>query len=145
MMHGFKILSTVLAVGVAVLCSCEFDLDPAPVSEFSNKLQIGTGLNASNPFELAGQGAMFSGVKPLTLTFRLESADDMLGSAVVMDIEKNSGIAYEPYATQTYPNPQSSGHIFLASFSIADAGSYRATGILQKGSKSVGSAVFTVR
>jgi hypothetical protein len=113
-------------------------------SGFSNKLSLGTGQSTSNPFNLTGEGVSFTGT-PLTLYWRLESQDDMAGSQVTIDIKKLSGTAYAPYKSQTYANPSTYGHIMVSAISIDSAGSFRATGILATGSKTVSSVDFTVQ
>ena len=108
--------------------------------EYSNSLNFGTGLNPTNLFELTGVGTVFA--KSTTIYFRLESQDDMGGSAVKIQINKGDGSLYNSF---TYTNPQSYGHILLSYFSIPDAGSYTATGILVTGNKSVASQNLTIQ
>lgn len=106
-------------------------------------MTLGTGLNASNPFLLVGEGTSFTGV-PATIYFRLESADDMGGSAVNIAIGKNMSGAYLADTTINYPSIQSYGHIFLSAFTLRTIGSYRATGGLATGNKTIASVDFTV-
>jgi hypothetical protein len=110
--------------------------------EFSNKLTLGTGLNPSNLFQLTGEGTTFS--KNIPIFFRLESKDDMAGSAVRIKIELKTNGTYSESKTFDYPNPQSYGHILLSSFTLDAAGSFRATGILVAGSKTVATKEFVV-
>jgi hypothetical protein len=114
---------------------------------FSNKLTLGTGLSSANPFNLTGVGISFPGgaLLPLTLYWRLESSDDMAGSNVTIEIKKLSNATYSSYKSQTYPSAQNYGHIMVSSISIDSAGSFRATGILVTGNKTVSSIDFTVQ
>jgi hypothetical protein len=131
-----KIFSILLISMVVISCSKKSD---STSSEFSNKLTLGTGLNSSNLFELTGTGTSF--VVNTYIYFRLESVDDMGGSKVRIKIDKQDGTAYNSI---DYPNPQSYGHIFLSSFMITAPGSYKATGILVTGTKTIASVNFTV-
>ncbi len=108
-------------------------------NEFSNKLTLGTGLNPNNLFELTGAGTSFTA--STAIYFRLESADDMAGSAVRLKIDQQDGT---PISSQDYPSLQSYGHIYLSNFTITRTGSYTATGILVTGLKTVASINFTV-
>lgn len=121
-----------------LLVSCKKTTDNT--SEFSNSLQFGTGLNPSNLFELVGVGTVFA--KSTLIYFRLESQDDMGGSSIKIQINKGDGSIYNSF---TYANLQSYGHIFLTGFSIPDAGSYTATGILVTGNKTVASQNLTIQ
>ena len=107
-------------------------------SAYSNSLQLGTGMNAAT-FQLIGVGTSFAAES--TIYFRLESSDDMEGSEVKIQIDKQDGT---PFNTFTFSNPQSYGHIFMSSFSIGDPGNYKATGILTKGTKTIASTNFTI-
>jgi len=128
-----------LLITLAVV-SCSKKSDSPSASAYSNKLALGTGLNPSNPFELTGVGTTF--LVSSVIYFRLESADDMGGSKIRIQIDKQDGT---PYSTvPDYDNPQSYGHIFLSGFSLPDKGSYKATGILVTGLKTVASVNFTL-
>jgi hypothetical protein len=112
-------------------------------SEFSNKLTLGTGMNG---FNLVNEGTAFTRISAnATIYFRLESAADMAGSSVTITIEKNLSGTWSNFTSFTFPNPQSYGHILLSNFSLTDAGSFRATGILTTGSATVASKDFTVQ
>jgi hypothetical protein len=113
-------------------------------SDFSNKLGLGTGLNPANLFQLSGEGTSFTGA-PVSIYFRLESKDDMGGSAVRIAIAKMAGSSYVADTSFTFQNPQSYGHIFLSSFTLSTAGSYQATGVLVTGNKTIASKAFTVQ
>jgi hypothetical protein len=112
-------------------------------SDFSNKLGLGTGLNPANLFQLIGEGTSFAA--PATIYFRLESKDDMGGSAVKIAIAKMVGSSYVADTSFTFQNPQSYGHIFLSTFTLGSAGSYQATGVLIAGNKTVASKAFIVQ
>ncbi|MCX6244711.1 MAG: hypothetical protein NTU98_08400 [Bacteroidetes bacterium] len=134
-----KIFFLMLISLVAISCSKKSD-DTTSSSEFSNSLTLGTGLNQSNPFELTGAGTSFP-VSSL-IYFKLVSADDMGGSKIRIQIDNQNGT---PYTTiPDYDNPQSYGHIFISGFSLPDAGSYKATGILVNGTKTIASVNFTL-
>jgi hypothetical protein len=97
-------------------------------------------------FTILNEGTTFT--RPganVTIYFRLESAADMGGSNVTILVETNSSGTWSNYNSFTFTNPQSYGHIFLSSFSIPDAGSFRATGILVTGSATIASKAFTVQ
>jgi len=117
-----------------VSCSKKSDTS----SEFSNKITLGTGFT-SNYMDLVGVGTSFT--VSTSIYFRLESADDMGGSTVRIKIDKQDGTAFNSI---DYPSPQSYGHIMLSSFVINTPGSYKATGILVTGMKTVASINFTV-
>jgi hypothetical protein len=112
-------------------------------SDFSNTLGLGTGLNPANLFQLSGEGTSFTA--PASIYFRLESKDDMGGSAVKIAITKMAGSSYVADTSFTFQNPQSYGHIFLSSFTLSTAGSYQATGVLVTGNKTIASKAFTVQ
>jgi len=130
----FFLLLITLAVG-----SCSKKSDSTSSPEFTNKLTLGTGLNPSNLFQLTGEGTSFS--TSATIYFRLESADDMAGSAVRLKIDQQDGTSV---FSRDYPSPSSYGNIFLSNFTLPRAGSYVATGILVTGLKTVASINFTV-
>jgi len=112
-------------------------------SGFSNKLTLGTGMNG---FSIVNEGTSFTRIGGnVTIYFRLESAADMAGSSVTIKIEKQSSGTWSSYNSFTFTNPQSYGHIVLSSFSMPDAGSFRADGILATGSVSVASKDFMVQ
>ena len=130
-----KIFFLLLITLAVVSCSKKSDTS----SEFTNSLTLGTGLNPNNLFELTGAGTSFTA--PAVLYFRLESANDMAGSAVRLKIDQQDGT---PIFSQDYPSPSSYGHIFLSNFTLTRTGSYVATGILVDGLKTVASINFTV-
>lgn len=112
-------------------------------SGFSNKLTLGTGMNG---FDLVNEGATFirTGAK-VTVYFRFESAADMAGSNVIVKVEKNTSGTWSDDTSFTFTNPQSYGHILLSSFSLSNAGSFRASGILATGNVAIASKEFTVQ
>jgi hypothetical protein len=128
-----------LVLVVLAIASCSKKSDSTTTTGFSNKLELGTGLNPSNLFQLTGVGTTFK--LGGTIYFRLESADDMGSSAVRIQIDKQDGTAV---ATYDYPSIQSYGHIFLSTFSVEVPGNYKATGILLTGNKTIASASFVV-
>jgi hypothetical protein len=133
-----KIFLLLLIALSVVSCSKKSEVSS---SGYTNKLAFGTGLNPSNLFELVGVGTSFpvSGL----IWFRLESADDMAGSKVRIQIKNSSGILFE--SPPDFDNSQSYGHIFLSAFSGPSvAGSYTATGILVTGNKTIATLNFTM-
>jgi hypothetical protein len=97
-------------------------------------------------FTLINEGTAFTRLGAnVTIYFRLESAIDMGGSNVTIKVEKESSGTWSDYNSFTFTNPQSYGHILLSAFSMPDAGSFRATGILATGSVTVASKAFTVQ
>ena len=130
----FLLLLVVLAIA-----SCSKKSDDSTTPAYSNKLELGTGFNPTNLFELTGKGTTFS--LQSGIYFRLESADDMAGSAVRIQIDTQTGTAV---ATYDYPSIQSYGHIYLSTFSVEVPGNYKATGILVNGNKTIASVNFVV-
>ncbi|MDP4281004.1 MAG: hypothetical protein Q8867_02540 [Bacteroidota bacterium] len=130
---------TFLLLSILMLFGCSKKSDDSTTSEYSNKLQLGKGLNVTNFFELTGVGTTFEA--NALIYFRLESSSDMSGSDVKIQIDKQDGSSYN---SLTYTNTQNYGHIFLSSFIINDPGTYKATGILIKNSKTVASTNFTI-
>lgn len=113
--------------------------------QYSNKLTLGTGADYSK-FLITGESSSFNRVGgSAQIYWRLESTADMGGSAVNIKIEKQSGSSYVNDTTFTYSNPQSSGHIMISNFSFAQAGNFRATGILAEGSVTIASQNFSVQ
>ena len=105
-------------------------------SEFSNSLVLGTGMSG---FAIVGEKTTFS--DSTMIYWRLESADDMKGSTVEIQVSKSgSGVG-----TFSFPNPQSYGHIMLSGFyHTFGKGSFRATGKLVTGGKTVAFKDYTV-
>ncbi len=132
-----KLFSFVILALTIAGCSKSSDDN---TSEFSNKLQFGTGLNPSNLFELVNMGTVFP--RSTQIYFRLESQDDMGGSDIMLQIKKSDGSVYNSF---TYASIQSYGHIFLTAFVIPDAGNYTAYGILVTGNKTVASSPLTIQ
>jgi hypothetical protein len=134
------------ALALLVTCSaCKKDDPASSTDQYSNKLTLGTGMNASN-FTLTGEGSVFtrSGAAA-TIYYRLESAADFGGAGVSLKIEKQSGSSYTVVGTYPYANPQNYGHIIMSAFNVADIGSYRATGLLTATSAVVATTTFTVQ
>ena len=127
-------------IGLAIITGCSKSDDNSSNS-FSDKLTIGNGMNASN-FTLIAEGTSFLSTD--ILYFRLESKDDMAGSAIQIKIENNNGGVYSLKNTIEIANPQSYGHILISNISTLAAGQYRLTGILKANSKSVASVNITV-
>ncbi len=143
-----RLYTIVLLVIAAVsFSSCKKDEDPASsnnTSQYSNKLTLGTGMNATN-FTLSGETTTFTRVGgTVPIFYRLESAADLGGAAVSIKIEKQTGGTYTTVVTYPYTNPQAYGHIIMAAFALGDAGSYRATGLLTVAGTVIASVNFTV-
>ena len=135
-------LGCVLLFTTLLLISGCKDNSTEATDEFSNILTLGTGLNPQNLFQLTGEGTTFT--KNTPIFFRLESKDDMAGSTVRIKIELKTNGTYSENKSFDYPNPQSYGHILLSSFTLDAAGSYRATGILVTGNKTIVTKEFVV-
>jgi len=136
------LLMTVLLMLQLSGCAKE-DSSTSPDSSADN-LTLGTGINPSNLFELVGEGTTFKGVN-VDIYWRLESKDDMTGSAVKIKIEKLVSGVYSIFQTNSYSSTQNNGHIMISSFSLPQTGSFRATGILVATNKSIASRDFTVQ
>ena len=80
-----------------------------------------------------------------TIYWRLESANDMGGSAVNIKIEKLSGTNYVTDTVASFPSTQSYGHIMISNISLQHTGSFKMTGILVNGNIAVASTNFTVQ
>lgn len=123
---------------------CKKDESNPVEDEFSNNLIIGTGVDYSK-FAISGEGTSFTKIGPsLTLYWRLESKNDMQGSAVKIKIEKQNAGVYAAYTEFSYNAAQDYGHIMISSFSLTESGSYKATGILVNGTVNVASKEFTI-
>jgi len=110
--------------------------------QFSNKLTLGTGMNG---FTINGETTNFSRIGGNAIIYwRLESAADMAGSAVRIDISKQSTSGWTSETSFNFPSTQNYGHIMLSSFFLTSAGNYRATGVLVTGNVTVASKDFTV-
>jgi len=137
-----KYFAFILLFSVSILFNGCKEKSTESGDEYSNKLTLGTGLNPANLFQLTGEGTNFN--KNVPIFFRLESKDDMAGSAVKIKIEVKSNGTYSDHKSFDFPNPQSYGHILLSSFTLDAAGSYRASGILTAGNKSIATKEFVV-
>ncbi len=140
--------SLICIVALALTCmfsSCDEDEPSASISKFTNKLTLGTGTNASNSV-LSGEGTAFRGLGGVAVIYwRLESAADFAGAGVSLKIEKRSGSTYTTVGTYPYATPSNYGHVVVSSISLADAGTFRATGLLTETSAEVASTMFTVQ
>ena len=125
-----------LLITLAVV-SCEKE-EGVNDDAWKDKLTLGTGFT-SNYMDLVGVGTSFTA--STAIYFRLESELDIGGSNVRIKIDKQDGTAFNSF---DYVNPQSYGHILLSSFVIDTPGSYKATGILVTGLKTVASINFSV-
>jgi len=123
----------------AISFGCKKSSSDSSTSEFSNNIQLGTGVNSANPFILTGVGTTF--LAETAIYFRLESQDDMAGSAVKIQVNRSNGSLYNSF---NYTNPQSYGHIMVSSFTISELGSFTVTGILVNGNKSIAGINITV-
>jgi hypothetical protein len=130
-----KLLFVLLGIVILSGCSKKSTTD----NPYSNSLQLGTGINPTNLFDLTGTGTSFNASS--LIYFRLESADDQGGSSIKLQINKQDGTSYNSY---TYPALQNYGHIFISSFSIPDPGNYTVTGIIVTGNKTVASLGVTI-
>ena len=136
-----SILTTVLLI--SLLAGCKKDDSSTNSTQYTDNLKLGTGMSAST-FTITGETSTFVGTPNNMIYWRLESKDDMAGSAVSIKIEKNSGGTYTTAGSFPFTNPQSYGHIMMSAFLWSTTGSYRATGILSATNKIVATANFTV-
>jgi len=140
--------SLIIIAATALACafsSCNEDEGSSGVSTFTNKLTLGTGANASNS-ALTGEGTAFRGLGGVAVIYwRLESASDFGGAGVSLKIEKHSGNSFTTIGTYPYATPKNYGHVVVSSISLADAGTFRATGLLTETSAEIASTTFTVQ
>ncbi len=128
-----------------VLMSCSEDEAATGVTQFTDRLTLGTGANASNT-ALTGESSAFISLGGVAVIYwRLESATELGGAGVALKIEKKSGSNYTLIGSYPYASPRSYGHIVISSISLADAGTFRATGLLTSTATEVASTTFTVR
>jgi hypothetical protein len=144
-MTRFAFILTGVLLLLMSLSGCKKDDASTNADQFTDKLTVGLGLNSTNLFQLVGEGSTFTYTPNLAIYWRLESKDDMAGSTVTIKIEKLTNGTYATVQSIPYPNPQSYGHIMLSTFPITATGSYRATGILATGNKTVATCTFTVQ
>ena len=144
-MTRFAIILTGVLLLLLSFSGCKKDDASTNADQYTDKLTVGLGLNSANLFQLVGEGSTFTYTSNLMIYWRLESKDDMGGSSVTIKIEKLTSGTYTTVQSIPYPNPQSYGHIMLSSFPVTTTGSYRATGILTTGTKTVATCTFTVQ
>jgi hypothetical protein len=134
----------VLVLG-SLLISCGEDDSASAVPTFINKLTLGTGANASNS-ALTGEATAFRALGGVAVIYwRLESATDFAGAGVSLKIEKRSGDTFTTIGSYPYATSKNYGHVVVSSISLADAGTFRATGVLTESSTDVASTTFTVQ
>lgn len=134
----------ILVASSALLClSCAKDDEPTSVVQFSNKLTLGTGTNVSNS-ALTGETSEFRALGGVAVIYwRLESMTDFEGASVSLKIEKLTSGNYTPI--DTHQTAASYGHVVVSSISLANAGSFRATGFITSTSTEVASTTFAVK
>jgi hypothetical protein len=133
------VLTSFLLLSTCIFC----EKNPSSSDTFKNELTLGTGMSG---FQLTGVSTTFTLAGGSQQIFwRLESAADMAGSDVTISLEKISGGAFVSYKSFPYPHVQDYGHIMLSSFTVTEPGSYRATGILVTGNKTVSQVSFSVQ
>jgi hypothetical protein len=137
---------TILAIVLfmSLIAGCKKDDAGTNSDQFTDNLKLGTGMNASN-FTLAGETTSFTASPNNMIYWRLESKDDMAGSAVTIKIEKNTGGTLSASASFPFSNPQSYGHIMISAFPWNQTGNYRASGILTASGKVVATRDFTAQ
>ncbi len=132
------------AIGILIisLISCSVD-GLFGSSDFRNRLTFGTGVDSADPYQLAGETDSFSNTRR-PIYWRLESEDDMEGSAVIIELEKlDDGDYHRPFRFR-FDNPQSHDHIMVANFYWGLTGRYIATAILEDGNKVIASKELSV-
>ncbi len=127
------------------LLSCSEDEPATGVLQFTDRLTLGTGANASNT-SLTGESSAFISLGGVAVIYwRLESAAELDGAGVALKIEKKSGSNYTLIGTYPNASPHNYGHFVISSISLADAGTFRATGLLTSTATEVASTTFTVQ
>ena len=135
-------LAVLFVAGIVLLmgASCN-DKSTNSSSEFSNSLILGAGMSG---FNIIGEATTFS--DSTMIYWRLESADDMKGSTVEIQVSKSGASGYQSVGTFPFTNPQTYGHIMLSGFyHTFGKGSFRATGKLVTGGKTVATKDYTVK
>jgi hypothetical protein len=136
----------IFLLGLTIVLTCckkeEKDTENE-TDQYSNKITLGTGMSG---FNITGEATTFYLIGgSLNIYWRLESKDDMAGSQVRILISKSISSTYQTIDTIDYNNPQSYGHIMLSSYPHTyGAGSFKATGILLTGSKTIASKEYIV-
>lgn len=134
--------SILFASGVIILAAAGCNSGSSTKSDtFSDSLMLGTGMNG---FNITGETTTFT--SDALIYWRLESKDDMGGSTVEIQISKSGSSGFEQVNVIPYTNPQNYGHIMLSSFKHTyGPGSFRATGKLVTGGKTVAYKNYTVQ
>ncbi len=126
-----------LAIVILACMGCNSGSSTDSDSDFKNSLTLGTGMLG---FEITGETTTFSNDQ--VIYWRLESKDDMGGSSVDIVITKDGA----QVGLVTFPNPQTYGHIMLSGYKHTyGTGSFRATGKLVTGGKTVAYKDYTVK
>ena len=87
-------------------------------SEFVNKLQFGSGINAQTK-ALTGVATTFTSTTD-SIYFRLDTKDDQAGRKIRLKFKKGSDLT----DTKEFPSVQSFGHLFNSKFARPQAGAY---------------------
>jgi hypothetical protein len=111
--------------------------------DFENRLSFGTGIDFADPYQLTEETDSFSNTRR-PIYWRLESEDDMEGSAVIIELEKLDDGDYPRPFRFRFDNPQSHDHIMVANFYWELTGRYMATAILEDGNKVIASKELSV-
>ena len=135
----------IVAAALMSLSACKKDDPASAVDQYTNKLTVGSGMNASN-FTLIGEGSALARTGPVTTVYyRLESAADFAGAGITIKVEKQTGSTYTAVASYPYSNPQAYGHIIMSAFAVVETGTYRATGMITATSAVVATTEFIVQ
>ena len=141
-----KSLQLFILVFVIMFTFSNCKKDDKTTSEFSNKITLGTGVEATNAFNLTGESSTFYEVGGNALIyFRLESADDMGGATVELDFETTGGSLIN---TISRPAAQNYGNIMVSSFVWEwETGNYTVKAYLQETNsrKFIASKDFTIQ
>jgi hypothetical protein len=139
-----KHFSSYAAISILIisLISCSVD-GLFNSSDFRNRLTFGTGIDSADPYQLTGETGSFSNTRR-PIYWRLESEDDMEGSAVIIELEKLDNGDYPRPFRFRFDNPQSHDHIMVANFYWELTGQYMATAILENGNKAIASEELSV-
>ena len=126
-----------IAILIISLISCGVD-SLFDSSDFENRLTFGTGIDSADPYQLTGETNSFINTRR-PIYWRLESEDDMEGTAVIIELEKlDDGDCPGPFRFR-FDNPQSHDHIMVANFYWELTGQYMANAILEDSNKVIAS------
>ena len=121
-----SILRAVLfCTGVFFIASCSSDNTTSAV--YTDSLILGTG---NVGWTITGETTTFinnPNTVGITIYYRVETENDMKGSNINLEIEKNSETGFEQVHIVYLTNPSKSGHVVVGSYlHVLGVGTYRA-------------------